>query len=44
MDYAEDIVLMGSDGLWHIKIEEGKIKVRLTGISRKSGNGLSIEL
>lgn len=45
MDYAEDIVLMGHDGPGHIKIAEGKIKVRpLQVYHGKVGNGLSVEM
>jgi len=45
MDYRDDIVLMGHDGPGHIKIAEGKIKVRpLTVYHGKVGNGLSVEM
>ncbi|MBS1669127.1 MAG: arabinose isomerase [Bacteroidetes bacterium] len=45
MDYKDDIVLMGHDGPGHIKISEGKTKVRpLYVYHGKVGNGLSIEM
>jgi len=45
MDYAEDIVLMGHDGPGHIKIAEGKIKVRALQVYHgKVGKGLSVEM
>jgi L-arabinose isomerase len=45
MDYTDDIVLMGHDGPGHIKIAEGKTKVRpLTVYHGKVGNGLSVEM
>ena len=45
MDYAEDVVLMGHDGPGHIKIAEGKIKVRALQIYHgKVGKGLSVEM
>lgn len=45
MDYANDVVLMGHDGPGHIKIAEGKIKVRALKVYHgKVGNGLSVEM
>ena len=45
MDYRDDVVLMGHDGPGHIKIAEGKIKVRpLTVYHGKVGSGLSVEM
>ena len=45
MDYAEDVVLMGHDGPGHIKIAEGKIKVRALQVYHgKVGKGLSVEM
>jgi len=45
MDYAEDVVLMGHDGPGHIKIAEGKIKVRALRVYHgKVGKGLSVEM
>ena len=45
MDYADDVVLMGHDGPGHIKIAEGKIKVRALKVYHgKVGNGLSVEM
>ena len=45
MDYAEDVVLMGHDGPGHIKIAEGKIKVRSLKVYHgKVGKGLSVEM
>lgn len=45
MDYNDDIVLMGHDGPGHIKIAEGKTKVRpLYVYHGKVGNGLSVEM
>ena len=44
MDYAEDVILMGHDGPGHIKIAEGKIKVRALQVYHgKVGKGLSVE-
>lgn len=45
MDYADDVVLMGHDGPGHIKIAEGKIKVRALKVYHgKVGKGLSVEM
>jgi L-arabinose isomerase len=45
MDFSDDIVLMGHDGPGHIKIAEGKTKVRpLKVYHGKVGNGLSVEM
>jgi len=45
MDYNEDVVLMGHDGPGHIKIAEGKTKVRpLYVYHGKVGKGLSVEM
>ena len=45
MDYKDDVVLMGHDGPGHIKIAEGKTKVRpLYVYHGKVGNGLSVEM
>ncbi|MGN6267550.1 MAG: arabinose isomerase [Ginsengibacter sp.] len=45
MDYADDVVLMGHDGPGHIKIAEGKIKVRALKVYHgKVGEGLSVEM
>lgn len=45
VDYRDDIVLMGHDGPGHIKIAEGKTKVRpLYVYHGKVGKGLSVEM
>ena len=45
MDYKDDVVLMVHDGPGHIKIAEGKTKVRpLYVYHGKVGNGLSVEM
>lgn len=45
MDYTDDVVLMGHDGPGHIKIAEGKTKVRpLSVYHGKVSSGLSVEM
>jgi L-arabinose isomerase len=45
MDFADDVVLMGHDGPGHIKIAEGKTKVRALKVYHgKVGHGLSVEM
>ncbi|MBS1662807.1 MAG: arabinose isomerase [Bacteroidetes bacterium] len=45
MDYKDDVVLMGHDGPGHIRIAEGKTKVKpLYVYHGKVGNGLSVEM
>jgi L-arabinose isomerase len=45
MDFKDDIVLMGHDGPGHIKIAQGKTKVRhLQVYHGKVGRGLSVEM
>ncbi|MFD2572667.1 arabinose isomerase [Spirosoma soli] len=45
MDYTDDVVLMGHDGPGHIRIAEGKTKVRpLQVYHGKVGAGLSVEM
>ena len=45
MDFKEDVVLMGHDGPGHIRIAEGKTKVRpLQVYHGKVGQGLSVEM
>ena len=45
MDFNDDVVLMGHDGPGHIKIAEGKTKVRpLKVFHGKVGRGLSVEM
>ncbi|MEO8764027.1 MAG: arabinose isomerase [Ginsengibacter sp.] len=45
MDFTDDVVLMGHDGPGHLRISEGKTKVRpLTVFHGKVGKGLSVEM
>ena len=45
MDFTADVVLMGHDGPGHLKIAEGKIKVKpLSVFHGKVGKGLSVEM
>jgi L-arabinose isomerase len=45
VDFKDDVILMGHDGPGHIKIVEGKTKVRpLTVYHGKVGKGLSVEM
>jgi L-arabinose isomerase len=45
MDFADDVVLMGHDGPGHIKIAQGKTKVRPLAVYHgKVGRGVSVEM
>ncbi|HEY4414985.1 MAG TPA: arabinose isomerase [Verrucomicrobiae bacterium] len=45
LDFKDDVVLMGHDGPGHLKIAQGKTKVRpLTVYHGKVGRGLSVEM
>ncbi|MBW3637755.1 MAG: arabinose isomerase, partial [Armatimonadetes bacterium] len=45
LDFNDDVVLMGHDGPGHIKIAQGKTKVRPLGVYHgKVGRGLSVEM
>lgn len=45
MDYAADVVLMGHDGPGHLRVAEGKTKVRpLQVYHGKVGRGVSVEM
>jgi L-arabinose isomerase len=45
MDFVEDVVLMGHDGPGHIKVAEGKTKIRpLKVYHGKVGSGVSVEM
>jgi L-arabinose isomerase len=45
MDFADDVILMGHDGPGHIRIAEGKTKIRpLQVYHGKAGSGLSVEM
>ncbi|MGK7397258.1 MAG: arabinose isomerase [Candidatus Cyclobacteriaceae bacterium M3_2C_046] len=45
MDYQKDVVLMGHDGPGHVKIAQGKVKVKpLKVYHGKVGQGLSVEM
>jgi len=45
MDFNDDVVLMGHDGPGHVKIAQGKTKVRPLGVYHgKVGHGVSVEM
>jgi L-arabinose isomerase len=45
IDFQDDVVLMGHDGPGHVRIAQGKTKVRpLEVFHGKSGSGLSVEM
>jgi L-arabinose isomerase len=45
MDFRDDVVLMGHDGPGHLKIAQGKTKVRPLDVYHgKKGRGLSVEM